>query len=300
MYCFIKVRHHCSNNAKTHLFIIDHAQDNNCGVNICSGTLKGGDLKNAPKSYQKHNFHFTDSNKAEESLNGDCSTTLDFKDVGKSQATRQAVLKDQTFELKDPYVTNSRCSDFKTVYINSMYRGKRKTATKGTNAERYDVVYKTLLRSLRRYLWNIFTATYFIDEKKKNKPKNYNDCLISFYDNVLKPEDGQEADISDKQKKMIIYTLNSLMCTKFRIKRDSCIQRNLSSTLNSCLKDFSTQKYRNLFRNEGVRLLFLLIQNRGIIDKMLLTYSHLDTSRENYYKAVKKIANFSKDEILFL
>lgn len=114
-----------------------------------------------------------------------------------------------------------------------MYRGKRKHASKGTNAERYDVVYKTLLRSMRRFFWKTFTAAYSIDEKRKNKPKNYNDNLIEFFGNILKPKDNQEIELSEDQTKMIIYTLNSLMTSKYRIKREICVQRNFSSTLNS-------------------------------------------------------------------
>ena len=52
--------------------------------------------------------------------------------------------------------------------INLNYKGHKNMWEKGKNAERRDVVYKTFIRSVRRYLWSLFSSK-FISPKTSKK-----------------------------------------------------------------------------------------------------------------------------------
>jgi len=181
------------------------------------------------------------------------------------------------------------------------YRGKRKNIGNGTNSQRFDVVYKTLLRSLRRHLWNVFINDHQIyQNERKISSEKYIENFEEFYFSYFKSQTKLANELTQEQEHMVKYALSLLMTTDYHIKRKDFIQRNLSNTINSCLRGFSTQKYKILFKNQGVSLLFGLIKETNIIDKMIEVYSHLEKTQDSYMKAVDRIINYRNDSILTL
>jgi hypothetical protein len=69
----------------------------------------------------------------------------------------------------------------KASKINIFYRGQKNNFVKGKNAERKDVIHKTLLRGIRRFLWEKFTNEYDLSIiSKVNSATEYRKSLRSF------------------------------------------------------------------------------------------------------------------------
>ena len=65
--------------------------------------------------------------------------------------------------------------------VNIFYRGQKNNFLKGKNAERKDVIHKTLLRGVIRFLWEKFTAEHDVSGMTKSKAKaEYQKSLRSF------------------------------------------------------------------------------------------------------------------------
>ena len=62
--------------------------------------------------------------------------------------------------------------DLKTEEVNLEYRGNKSNFIKGKFAERYDVICKTLIRSVRRYLWELFEKQFDVSILSKGKPSD--------------------------------------------------------------------------------------------------------------------------------
>ena len=180
------------------------------------------------------------------------------------------------------------------------YRGKRKNIKAGPNSKRFDVVYKTLLRSLRRFLWQKFLQHQSMSYQNEGilTPNVFKDTFEQFYQSNLSKAIAAFSNLSAEQEHSLKYALSILMTNRFYIKRESYIQRNLSNILSCCLKGFTAQKYKSLFRNEGFSLLFQAIVKTNIIDDMIETYEHLKISREAYHEAVKKIAEYRETNVI--
>ena len=62
--------------------------------------------------------------------------------------------------------------DKKTEEVNLEYRGNKSNFSKGKFAERYDVICKTLIRAVRRYLWELFEKQFDVSILSKGKPSD--------------------------------------------------------------------------------------------------------------------------------
>ena len=84
-------------------------------------------------------------------------------------------------ETKKDTAKESSSKEICQVKLN--YKGQKNDYCKGTFAERVDVVYKTLLRSVKRYLWDLFLSQFDI-KTITDKPKSskiFRQMLEEFY-----------------------------------------------------------------------------------------------------------------------
>lgn len=74
----------------------------------------------------------------------------------------------------------------KELKVNIFYRGQKNNFIKGKNAERKDVIHKTLLRGFRRFLWEKFSKNYNLSNiKKNNSSSEYKENLFSFIEDYF-------------------------------------------------------------------------------------------------------------------
>lgn len=87
------------------------------------------------------------------------------------------------------------------------YRGQKNNNLNGTNAQRIDVLRKTLIRSIKRYLHEKFTQEYTLPKpKSKFSSTYYTECLTKFYVKDFKLfADAEGCDGADDENTLILY-----------------------------------------------------------------------------------------------
>ena len=90
--------------------------------------------------------------------------------------------------------------------VNLNYKGNKHYRGKGTNAERIDILYKNFLRSIRRYLWHMFTSEYDIKQIKgwKQSREAYIKYLKEFYEKHFQKCFHQIYNPSEKDEEIFI------------------------------------------------------------------------------------------------
>lgn len=109
------------------------------------------------------------------------------------------------FQKVEPNFAESR--DDKNEQVAIRYRGQKNNYLNGANAHRVDVLFKTLIRSLRRYLNEKLTQEYTLPKpKSKSSSANYTECLTKFYAKDFKPFADAEGCIgADEERTLILY-----------------------------------------------------------------------------------------------
>ena len=98
---------------------------------------------------------------------------------------------------------------------------------KGRNAERRDVAYKTFIRSVRRYLWEIFTKQFGKEfMKNDNWAQFYSDFVTQFYNEHFKPHVAVHMNMNAKEEENLIFILKILISdNKFLYDEDQLMKR---------------------------------------------------------------------------
>ena len=104
----------------------------------------------------------------------------------------------------------SQSQDQESIKLN--YKGHKHMNDKGRNAERRDVAYKTFIRSVRRYLWEIFTKQFGKEfMKDDNWAQLYSDFVTQFYNEHFKPHVAVHMNMNTKEEENLIFILKILI-----------------------------------------------------------------------------------------
>ena len=80
----------------------------------------------------------------------------------------------------------SKSVDLCLEKINLTYRGHKHMFVKGVNAERRDVLYKSFIRALRRYLWTMFDKDFDFSQNATSKTSaEYKQNVKIFYEKIF-------------------------------------------------------------------------------------------------------------------
>lgn len=92
------------------------------------------------------------------------------------------------------------------------YKGNNRLHLTGVNAHRKDVVFKTLARSIRRYLWFVFSKTY--DTKllgKFKKSKVFKEFVWEFYNKNIKAKSPTALSLDEDQEESVWFYIGTMM-----------------------------------------------------------------------------------------
>lgn len=123
--------------------------------------------------------------------------------------------------------------------VNLRYKGQKNTFEKGKFAERRDVLYKTLLRSTRRYLLEAFSNEFKSSKSSKKTMDSFLASLDSYYSTYLKPLAECIPDYDESLENRIKKTLGMLITLKVCSKEDIKSQRKLIALFKKATKAFS-------------------------------------------------------------
>lgn len=169
------------------------------------------------------------------------------------------------------------------------YRGQKNHISKGVNAGRKDVQVKTLLRSVRRYLWEIFTDSYDTSGYKKNLscPTFRKDVEAFCQTHFSEVTPSTKADAE-----MVVQYISSLLTNKHVINKREVQTRKFDRNLNKVLKNFSLKAYQAMLNEDSFRQIFRVLKSSGIIDEIIQAYPRLswDDTQASYRELIDSIA----------
>ena len=185
----------------------------------------------------------------------------------------------------------SQSQDQENIKLN--YKGHKHMNDKGRNAERRDVAYKTFIRSVRRYLWEIFTKQFGKEfMKNDNWAQLYSDFVTQFYNEHFKPHVAVHMNMNAKEEENMIFILKILISDKYSFYTKSEALKRPTLLIKSLMKSFRSVEYKRFFMTWGVSELFRTMFETGFIDRIINAYPKLTTSKDSYEKIANNIANF--------
>ncbi|CAI2378615.1 unnamed protein product [Moneuplotes crassus] len=210
--------------------------------------------------------------------------TFDHKDIDlvASKEDKQAENHEASFTYKDSTLkTNSRDKPFKAQF-----------------ADRRDVIYKTLIRSVRRFLWDDFSST-LPDVTFSNMTRGcsvFEDFLKRFYQEQFCV--GNIHSQKGSNEFAHLQLLSVFMTQYYLIPKRSATSKKIAQALKQIVKKFSPKLYIKFFNLEGVSDFFKLLKSSNYIYKVIDAYPNMKKCEDQYIKAVDSIINFSRDPTL--
>ena len=163
---------------------------------------------------------------------------------------------------------------------------------KGKNAGRRDVLCKTFIRAVRRYMWTLFEKEVDVSQFKNNKTSEfYRQSVIKFYEkHFQKYSDLEIAPYKDVGN--IYFILALFLNTKYSFPYKSDKQRRFIIFFESICQKFSTCKYERFLMSNNISEIFALFLRSGFVDKVINAYPKLTKAKEMYLDTAKSMAEF--------
>ena len=191
-------------------------------------------------------------------------------------------------------------NEIKVEEVNLTYRGHKHMFSKGKYAERGDVVYKTFIRAVRRFLWTLFEQDFDVSLLKDNKNSDSFKLLTKkFYEKYFKQYVDFEIDTINVSEDEICFILSTLMTNKYSFAHKTDKHRKFISQFELIYHKFSKWSYQKFFDSEKISFVFKLLMDSGIVARLIKAYPKLSESNEVYLKVAKNIIDF-KDTKTFL
>ena len=202
-------------------------------------------------------------------------------------------LCDETKEessLEDSFKENKQ-NELDEIKLN--YKGHKHMNDKGKNAERRDVAYKTFIRSVRRYFWEVFTKQFdTVYLQGEDCPKIFKHFVTQFYNDHFKSHSTSHMLLSDHDEENLIFILRILISDKYSYFTKSEALKKPTQLMKSLMKSFNSGDYKKFFLIPGVSELFKLMIRAGFVDRIINAYPKLASSKDSYLKIANNIAEF--------
>ena len=156
---------------------------------------------------------------------------------------------------------------------------------------RYDVLYKTFIRAVRRYLWMLFEKEFDTSLLRNKTSQLYREYVIKFYDKYFKQYSSNEIAEAGCLSN-IYFILGLLQSNKYSFPNKNNSQKKLSVLFDSICRSFSRIQYQNFFLSDNVSDTFQILLKSGFIEKMIDVYPKLSESKDLYLAIALNIANF--------
>ena len=182
-----------------------------------------------------------------------------------------------------------------TEEINLAYKGQKHLQPKGIHSERKDVLYKSLIRAVRRYLWSMFAKEFDISKIPLLKPSElYKQFVKEFYQKHLKEYACQSIKESCDKEDSIWLVLGVILSKKYSFPNKTGKLRSLINLYESVNHVFSIIKLKKLMKIEYVSELFKIINDSGITEKTIDAHPKLSVLKESYLRVSKNIIELNE------
>ena len=114
------------------------------------------------------------------------------------------------------FISQAKVTKINSPEVNLWYKGNKNMHQKGKYWERTDVVLKTLIRSTRRYLWELFESQFGTSDLVCNKPSElFKEKVLSFYSKNFKSFEGDEIERNEVLQFGISSLLGIILTNKY-------------------------------------------------------------------------------------
>ena len=192
-----------------------------------------------------------------------------------------------------------KSADLGIEEVNLTYRGHKHMFTKGLNAERRDVLYKSFIRATRRYLWTMFENEFDISLMPVNKPSDvYRKNVRSLYEKFFRSFASNQITSSEETEEEICFIIATILSNKYSFPYKTDRHRRFISQFENVNHKFSKSTYERFLSINEISNVFEMFLKSGMVDKMIEAYPKLSESRDSYLRTAKSIVEFKETKTL--
>ena len=169
------------------------------------------------------------------------------------------------------------------------YKGNKNHKEKNEYSEAPEVLKKNLIRSLRRYLTQIYTIEYG-DLKKANKSASAKRARVQMlYEKHFKSQTCSALGLSNDEELGVLHVLSMFTPEGISFRNDTKNYRSIKYNLRKLIKTYSKRMYRLVINVDGFKQLLNLVKQSGHLVKIIETYPILTKSKEAYEEAMENM-----------
>mmetsp|Transcript_26401 Transcript_26401/g.23331 ORF Transcript_26401/g.23331 Transcript_26401/m.23331 type:complete len:146 (+) Transcript_26401:830-1267(+) len=116
---------------------------------------------------------------------------------------------------------------------------------KGIHSERKDILQKNFLRSIRRFLWNLFVTEFDIKEIN-DKPKSsrlYSKMMMELYTKYFKDIHCKKFNADKDLEELFLVICSGLMTAKYCVLNNSQRNKKFKYLVKKVMKNYSYTDY---------------------------------------------------------
>ena len=193
-------------------------------------------------------------------------------------------LFDSDLNLNTIYKPNQESapkSDTNQKNIKVNYIGNKNKKEKGQYSEIPEVLNKNLIRSIRRYLNELYGPyNSKLSDSKFNEKKIMS--VESFYEIHMKSQSQQASDLSKDDELKVLHFISVFLRLKTTININCSKHKNLSTNLNKLMKTYQSKIFRSIKSMQGFKQLLTIMREAGMIARMLESYPSLAKCKDSY------------------
>ena len=169
------------------------------------------------------------------------------------------------------------------------YKGNKNHKEKNKYSEVPEVLKKNLIRSLRRYITELYFSEYG-DVRKASKFVQARKARVQMlYEKHFKSQTCSALSLSDDEELGVLHVLSMLTPEAISFRNDTKNYRNIKYNLNKLIKTFSKRIYRLVINVDGFKQLLILVKQSGHLVKIIEAYPILAKSKEAYEQAMENM-----------
>ena len=168
------------------------------------------------------------------------------------------------------------------------YKGNKNSKEKNKYSEVPEVLKKNLIRSLRRYLKELYTTDNDLN-KASMSPLARRERVRTLYEKRLKSQALNASNLSENKELGVLHVLSILIQEGISFRSDTICHRKLKFNLGKLIRTYSKKMYQRVKKVDGFIQLLILVKQAGHLEKMIEAYPILAKSKEAYQDAMENM-----------
>lgn len=171
--------------------------------------------------------------------------------------------------------------------------------TTSKSVRRNDLVLRSLLRSIRRYLWSLFTKDHKLPNPRKRFVPSFRQDIEEFYLKHFKSKSKVAQSLSPEEQEGVCFCLSSFLTSKHtyselfmgqpkghKASPENLHYRRLFSTLKQLFKNYTVRNYTRFIQTPETKILLQIFQELNLISTIISSCPKLlqdpDLYKENF------------------